>query len=65
MNNKQLETWAWVLIYAGLILITLGLFLLRGAPGSVWGLVLLVLGAGLVSVGIVFVVLRSRRAHDR
>ncbi len=63
MNNKQLETWAWVLIYGGLILITLGLFLVRATQDSILGLGLFVIGAGLLLVGIVFIWLRSRRGR--
>jgi hypothetical protein len=53
-----LETWTWVLIYGGLLLLSLGLFLLRSAPGLAWALVLS--GPVLVVVGVVLIFLRAR-----
>ena len=68
MTNKQLETWAWVLIYSGLILVTLGLFLARAAQDRTLGWGVVSIGAVLLVAGIVFIVLRSRRSthhHSR
>ena len=53
-----LETWTWVLIYGGLLLLSLGLFLLRSAPGIGWTLVLA--GPVLVAVGVVLIFLRAK-----
>ena len=53
-----LEPWTWVLIYGGLLLLSLGLFLLRSAPGLAWTLVLS--GPVLVVVGVVLIFLRAR-----
>ena len=58
MNVKRIEKWTWVLIYGGLLLLSLGLFVLRTSAVMGWAL-LLTGGAG-VAAGIVLVVLRSR-----
>ena len=58
MNVKRIEKWTWVLIYGGLLLLSLGLFVLRSDAVMGWAL-LLAGGAGVVA-GIVLVVLRSR-----
>ena len=58
LNAPLLETWTWVLIYGGLLLLCLGLFLLRGAPGLAWTLVLV--GPVLASVGVVLIFVRAR-----
>ena len=59
MSNKRMEVWIWVCIYAGLLLMSLGLFVVRAqaAPGWLLG----TLGGLLVLAGVVLVVLRSRR----
>ena len=62
MSNKALEAWAWVLIYAGLLLVMLGFFV-QGAAGAgesdgAW---LKVLGALVVVPGVVMIVIRARR----
>ncbi len=54
MKPATVETLVWVLVYGGLIAVSVGVFLLRGgAPGLGWALVALgtvaaVAGAGLV-----------------
>ena len=53
-----METWTWVLIYGGLLLLCLGLFLLRSAPGLAWTLV--VAGPVLAAAGVVLIFLRAR-----
>ncbi len=55
---SKLETWIWVLIYLGLILLGLGLSVQRGDAALGWGL-LTVGGVGVV-VGSVLVWVRSR-----
>ena len=59
MNNPSLERWTWVLIYGGLLVIGLGLFMLRAGQAPGWPLLLG--GGALVAVGAVLVVVRSRR----
>ncbi len=61
MSNKALETWAWVLIYAGLLLVMLGFFL-QTEGGSGW--LLQGLGALVVVPGVLMIVIRSRRPRD-
>jgi uncharacterized membrane protein HdeD (DUF308 family) len=62
MNNKSLETLTWVLIYSGLLFICLGLFVQRSQPTLGWAIV----AAGVVdaAVGVVLIVVRSRRPDD-
>ena len=59
MSNKRMEVWIWVCIYAGLLLMSLGLFVVRAQAASGW--LLGTLGGLLVLAGVVLVVLRSRR----
>jgi hypothetical protein len=58
MTAQALETWTWVLIYGGLLLGSLGIFVLRF--GEDWGWVCVGLGAVLVMAGVVMIVLRAR-----
>ncbi len=65
MSNKALEAWAWVLIYAGLLLVMLGFFVQGGAgPGNGGGGWLKVLGALVVVPGVVMILIRARRPRD-
>ena len=59
MRNAALETLAWVLIYSGLLLASVGAFVLRQEPLPGWSLV----GAGAVdaAIGAVLIWVRSRR----
>ena len=58
MKPATVEAWVWILIYGGMLLFCLGLFVGRGdAPlGGVLG----VAGAGLVAAGVLLIYLRSR-----
>jgi len=58
MTAQALETWTWVLIYGGLLLGSLGVFVLRF--GASWGWACVGLGAVLVMAGVVMIVLRAR-----
>jgi hypothetical protein len=58
MTAQALETWTWVLIYGGLLLGSLGIFVLRF--GADWGWVCVGLGAVLVMAGVVMILLRAR-----
>ena len=60
MRNKSLEAWAWVLIYAGLLLVMLGFYLGPAAGASVCKL----LGGALAATGAVLILVRSRRPPD-
>ncbi len=61
MKNKALEAWAWVLIYAGLLLVMLGFFVQIEGSG---GWLLKGLGALVVVPGVLMIVIRSRRPRD-
>ncbi len=67
MDARRIEKWTWLLIYGGLLLVSLGVFVLRGNGGSVSGVgsaslgwVLVLAGLAGVVAGVVLVVLRSR-----
>jgi hypothetical protein len=58
MSAQRIETWTWVLIYGGLLSLSLGWFITpRQGP---WGE--LMIGGGLMAavVGIVLIVVRSK-----
>jgi F0F1-type ATP synthase assembly protein I len=59
MSHRRLETLAWVLIYGGLLVLCLGLFVDR--TGSTLGWTLQVAGALGALAGVVLIWLRSRR----
>jgi hypothetical protein len=61
MDHKQLETWAWVLIYGGLLLVFLGLFMARAGQDSMFGMGLAALGGLLVAGGVAMILMRARR----
>jgi hypothetical protein len=58
MTAKSLETWSWVLIYGGLLLLCLGIFMALAGGGL--GLALCAIGPLLVITGAVFIVRRAR-----
>jgi hypothetical protein len=58
MNTRTLETWTWVLIYGGLLVLCLGMAAQQ--QGHAIGCALIVLGSVLVVVGGVLIFLRSR-----
>jgi hypothetical protein len=58
MRAATVEKLVWVLIYGGLLLGGLGLFVDR--EGSALGIVMVVIGAAALLAGIVFVWVRSR-----
>jgi hypothetical protein len=62
MQKARLEVWAWVLIYGGLFVLTLGLFVGRSLPptGWSWADTTALVGAVAVALGGVLIVLRSR-----
>jgi hypothetical protein len=62
MHKARLEVWIWVLIYGGLLLLSLGLFVGRAvpAPGWLWADTVALLGALAVLAGAVLIVLRSK-----
>ncbi len=58
MNQRKLDTWAWLLIYAGLLVLGLAWFMVaRDAP---LGSTLMVAGAVAMAVGVALIFVRSR-----
>ena len=58
MKTSTVEALVWVLVYGGLLLLCLGLFVQR-ADGPL-GCMLLLTGAALAAAGVVLIYLRSR-----
>jgi vacuolar-type H+-ATPase subunit I/STV1 len=58
LSTKRIEALVWVLIYAGLVTVCLGL-LFSPRPGP-WGELLMVVGAIVAAAGAVLIYLRSR-----
>ena len=59
MTNSRLETLIWALIYGGLIVVCLGIFMKAGNAWIGWGAI--VLGALVTTAGAVLIYVRSRR----
>ncbi len=62
MKNARLEALVWTLIYGGLLLLCLGLFVRPGSDALGWALI--VIGGLVAAVGAVLIVVRSRRPED-
>jgi hypothetical protein len=58
MRASRLDTWSWVFVYGGLILLGLGLSVRSGAAALGW--VIALVGVALVAIGIVLIWVRSR-----
>ena len=58
MDTKKIETLIWVLIYGGLLLLSLGLFLPEHRAGLGWTFI--VTGVAAAAAGVVLVWVRSR-----
>ncbi len=63
MKPAALETWIWVLIYGGLLAVSLGVFVLL--RGGLLGWPLVAVGALAVVLGLVFIVVRARMPPPR
>ncbi|MCA3240121.1 MAG: hypothetical protein ING89_02335 [Rubrivivax sp.] len=63
MSNRGLEALVWVLIYGGLLLLALGVFVQRQGGGFGWALI--GIGSGVAAIGAVLIFVRSRRGPDR
>jgi hypothetical protein len=59
MTNARLEALAWVLIYGGLLVVCLGLFMKPGDAVLGWSAI--ALGAASAVAGAVLIYLRSKR----
>ena len=62
-DTKRIEKWVWVLVYAGLAILGLGLAVQRSDAPLGWGLASI--GAALIAGGAVLVWLRSRMTADK
>jgi hypothetical protein len=60
LSNRQLETLAWVLMFSGLVIAALGVFVQRGGEPHL-GAVLIVAGLADAAAGIFLIWWRSRR----
>lgn len=58
MRTKTLEKWTWVLIFGGLLLITMGLAVVPADSGI--GFSMAALGAAAAVIGAVLIYVRSR-----
>ena len=58
MRHKTIEAWVWVLIYGGLLLLCLGLFVRRSEPSLGWSLG--AVGGAAAAAGVALIWLRSR-----
>ena len=62
MKPKKIETLVWLLIYSGMLIAALGLFLRASEP--IAGLVLIVAGLVDAAAGVLLIWLRSRMTTD-
>jgi hypothetical protein len=62
MSPRRAETLAWVLIYGGLLGLSLGLFVREGGDAIGWWLVSA--GAVVALAGVALIVVRSRMGAD-
>ena len=62
-STRSVQKWVWILIYAGMALIALGLSVRRSDDALGWTLV--VPGAMLVVAGIVLIWIRSRMQNTK
>jgi len=60
MSNSALEKLVWVLIYSGLLMVCLGVFMMRQDSALGWGVV--AAGAIDAATGVALIWVRSRRA---
>ena len=60
---SRIQTWIWILIYLGLILLGLGLSVQRSDAALGWGIA--VPGVALIAVGIVLIWVRSRMKNTK
>ena len=63
MTPEKLHTWIWVLLYGGLLAVSLGVFVLL--RGGLLGWPLVVVGVLAVVLGLVFIAVRARMTPDK
>jgi len=62
MRKRQVEKWAWILVYGGLLGVSLGWFVQPGSDALGWTLMLV--GAAVVGSGVTLIFVRSRMGPD-
>jgi len=63
MNPKTVQKWVWILIYAGIFLLALGLSVQRSDAALGWGIA--APGIAAIGVGIVLIWVRSRMKNTK
>ena len=62
MNTQRVETWVWVLVYLGLVLIGVGMSVQRSDATLGW--VITAAGVVLEALGVLLIWVRSRATDD-
>jgi membrane protein DedA with SNARE-associated domain len=62
MNTQRVETWVWVLVYLGMVLIGVGMSVQRS--DELLGWVVTVIGITLDTLGVVLIWVRSRAKDE-
>ena len=62
MNTQRVETWVWVLVYLGMVLIGVGMSVQRS--DEVQGWVVTAIGITLDALGVVLIWVRSRAKDE-
>jgi hypothetical protein len=58
MTTRKLDTWVWVLIYGGILGLSLGWFMQSRSPALAW--VIITAGGIAAAFGVLLVFIRSR-----
>jgi len=62
MSARKVETWVWVLVYGGMIVLGIGLAVQRTDVGTGW--LIACAGGALVGLGVLLVWVRSRMRSE-
>ena len=62
MNTQRVETWVWVLVYLGMVLIGVGMSVQRS--DELLGWVVMGIGISLDALGVVLIWVRSRAKDE-
>ena len=58
MQKRHVDKWCWILVYGGLLGVSLGWFVRSGSDDFGWALMLA--GAGAAAAGVALIFVRSR-----